>query len=256
MLDLLWSTIFRWRARVRRVTGDATYGTKEIVATVERAAIRAYVSMADFEKKSPYFGSSRFFYDAERDLYRCPKGESLRLYTHSYTVRLTRYRAKAETCNACPSKPECTPGASGRVLMRSFEEELLEWIKAYRGSAPYEKALRKRRVWVEPMFGEAKEWHGIRRFRLRTLWRVNAVTMVIATGQNIEHLLTFPGRGPRKLAQVEALWPPAPTSWVNGRLLRDSNRRRSTPLLARFSTRCGVLRSSRAWRGVLRPPPQ
>jgi hypothetical protein len=35
-----------------------------------------------------------------------------------YTERLSRYRAKAESCNACPLKPECTPGASGRVLMR------------------------------------------------------------------------------------------------------------------------------------------
>jgi transposase len=244
MLDLLWRTIFRWQARVRRVTGDAKYGTKEIVATVEKASIRAYVSMVDFEKKSPYFGSSRFVYDAEGDLYRCPRGASLRLYTHSYTERLTRYRAKAETCNACPLKPECTPGASGRVLMRSFEEEFLERVKAYRGTTPYEKALRKRRVWVEPMFGEAKEWHGMRRFRLRTLWRVNAEAMVIAAGQNIKRLLTFSGRGPRKLAQVEALRPPAPTSWANSRLLRGSNRRRSTPLFARFSTGWGLLRTS------------
>ena len=29
MLDLLWRTVFRWRARVRRVTGDSKYGTKE-----------------------------------------------------------------------------------------------------------------------------------------------------------------------------------------------------------------------------------
>jgi hypothetical protein len=54
MLDLLWRTIFRWRAQVRRVTGDAKYGTKEIVAAVEKASIRAYVSMADFESRSPY----------------------------------------------------------------------------------------------------------------------------------------------------------------------------------------------------------
>ena len=168
MLDLLWRTIFRWRARVRRVTGDANYGTKEIIAAVEKASIRAYVSMADFEGRSPYYGASRFVYDAERDLYRCPQGEPLRLYTHSYTERLSRYRADPESCNACPLKPECTPGDSGRVLMRSFDEELLERVKAYRGSAPYEKALRKRRVWVEPMFGEAKEWHGMRSFRLRT----------------------------------------------------------------------------------------
>ena len=88
MLDLLFRTRFRWGARVRRVTGDAKYGTKEIIAAVEKAGIRAYVSMAHFEDRSPYYGSSRFAYDAERDLYRCPKGESLRLYTHSYTERL------------------------------------------------------------------------------------------------------------------------------------------------------------------------
>ncbi len=234
MLDLLWRTIFRWRARVRRVTGDSTYGTKEILAAVEKASIRAYVSMADFESRSPYYGSSRFHYDAEQDLYRCPRGEPLRLYTHSYTERLSRYRANPESCNACPLKPECTPGDSGRVLMRSFDEELLERVRAYRGSWPYEKALRKRRVWVEPMFGEAKEWHGMRRFRLRTLWQVNAEAMVIAAGQNIKRLLTFSGRGPRKLAQAQALRPPAPTSWANGRLLQGSHRRRSTPLLARF----------------------
>jgi hypothetical protein len=35
MLDLLWRTRFRWRVRVRRVTGDSTYGTKENIAAVE-----------------------------------------------------------------------------------------------------------------------------------------------------------------------------------------------------------------------------
>jgi hypothetical protein len=55
------------------------------------------------------------------------------------------------------------------------------------------------------MFGEAKEWHGMRRFRLRTLWRVNAEALLIATAQNIKRVLTFSGRGPRKLAQAQAL---------------------------------------------------
>src|ERR671915_1236558 len=156
--------------------------------------------MADFEGRSPYYGASSFHYDAERDLYMCLQGEPLRLYTHSYTERLSRYRANPQRCNACPLKPECTPGDSGRVLMRSFEEELLERVRAYRGTFSYEQALRKheqalrkRRVWMEPMFGEAKEWHGMRRFRLRTLWRVNAEAMVIATGQNIKRLLDFWG---------------------------------------------------------------
>jgi hypothetical protein len=65
---------------------------------------------------------------------------------------------------------------------------------------------------------------------------VNAEAMVIAAGQNIKRLLTFSGRGPRRMAQVEALRAPAPTPSANGRLLQGSHRRRSTPLPARFST--------------------
>ncbi len=41
MLDLLWRTVFRWRLRPRRVTGDSAYGTVENIAAIEKAGIRA-----------------------------------------------------------------------------------------------------------------------------------------------------------------------------------------------------------------------
>jgi hypothetical protein len=108
------------------------------------------------------------------------------------------------------------------VVRRSFDEELLERVRAYSQTEPYRKALRKRKVWVELMFAEAKEWHGMRRFRLRTLRGVNIEVLMIAAGQNIKRLLTFRGRGPRHLAQAAALRPPAPThSMVIGHLLRN-----------------------------------
>ena len=234
MLDLLWRTRFRWGARVRRVGGDSTCGTKENIAAVEKASIRAYFSMADFEGRSPYYGSSSFHYDAERNLYRCPQGEPLRLYTHSYTERVTKYRAQSQACNACPSKPECTPGNNGRVVRRSFDEGFLERVRAYRETEPYKKALRKRKVWVEPMFAEAKEWHGMRRFRLRRLWRVNVEALVIAAGQNVKRLLTFWGRGPRRLAQAKALRPTSPRRSAPSMSHRIGDPSAS---LARFSTR-------------------
>jgi hypothetical protein len=48
---------------------------------------------------------------------------------------------------------------------------------------PYQKALRKRKVWIEPLFAEGKLWHGMRRFRTRTLDKVNAEALMTATGQ-------------------------------------------------------------------------
>lgn len=44
-------------------------GTKENVASAEKASIRTYFSMADSEKKGCYCGASRFVYDAGQDLY-------------------------------------------------------------------------------------------------------------------------------------------------------------------------------------------
>jgi Transposase DDE domain len=52
-------------------------------------------------------------------------------------------------------------------------------------------------VWVEPLFAEAKDWHGLRRFRLRRLWRVTSAALLIAAGQNLKRLLSWRGWGRR-----------------------------------------------------------
>jgi Transposase DDE domain len=64
----------------------------------------------------------------------------------------------------------------------------------------------------EPLFGEAKDWHGMRRFRLRRLEKVNIEALLIASGQNIKRLVAARERDPRKLAQAAALRPPDPVS--------------------------------------------
>jgi hypothetical protein len=57
----------------------------------------------------------------------------------------------------------------------------------------------KRQVWVEPQFAEAKDWRGLRRFRLRRLWRVNSEALLIAARQNLTRLLRERGWAPRPL---------------------------------------------------------
>jgi hypothetical protein len=50
---------------------------------------------------------------------------------------------------------------------------------------------------VEPHFVEAKEWHGLRRFRLSGLERVRAEALLIAARQNVKRLLSRQGWGRR-----------------------------------------------------------
>ena len=105
-------------------------------------------------------------------------------------------------------------------MLRHSDERYVDRVKSYRGTFAYEKALRKRRVWVEPLFGEAKEWHGLRTFRLRRLEKVNIEALLIACGQNIKRLVTARGRGPRKLAQAAALRPPDSVSLCRSHVSR------------------------------------
>jgi hypothetical protein len=57
--------------------------------------------------------------------------------------------------------------------------------------------MRKRQVWVEPLFAEAKDWHGLRRLRLRGLANANIQGLLIAAGQNLKRFLAATGWGRR-----------------------------------------------------------
>ena len=158
-----------------------------------------------------------------------------------------RYAAKASACNACPLKSRCTKNPKGRWLSRGLEEEYLERVRAYRKTDPYRKALRKRAVWVEPLFAEAKGWHGAGRFRLRRLERVNAEALMTASGQNVKRLMEFGAKGPRRPAQAAALHRPEAVRLPKFHGGRRHRGRCPWHRARPFSTSWGVLRST--WRG-------
>jgi transposase len=197
MLDQAWHVRFRFHLRPRQATGDTTYGTIENITALEREGIHAYVPLPDWEHQRDYYGPRQFTYDAEHDVYVCPQSHLLRLYHVEYTAEKVEYRADPATCNACPVKAQCTPSDRGRSVHRHFAEPYLDRVRAYHEGEPYAKAMRKRTVWVEPLFAEGKQWHGMRRFRLRRLWRVNTEALLIAAGQNLKRLLQKHGWGRR-----------------------------------------------------------
>ncbi len=210
LLDLLWRVSFRWRVRPKQATGDATYGTVEILKALEDAHIRAYIPVAEKGQRTDYYGLAQFTYDAIHDQYRCPQGQLLFPFHREEQAQVVEYRAVAGTCNACPVKAACTESNRGRHIHRSFFAEYLERVKGYQQTFAYQKALRKRQVWVEPLFAEGKQWHGMRRFRLRQLWRVNCEALVIASGQNLKRLLQQRGWGRRPFpSEAMAAIPPA-----------------------------------------------
>jgi transposase len=197
MQDLLWRVCFRRKLRPDQVTGDTTYETVENIVALEDAGIRAYVPLPDFDHRTPFDGKGAFVYDAARDAYRCPHGQLLPRRKIKYTEEEGVYRADAATCNACAVKAACTASEHGRMVHRSFYATYLERVRGYHATEAYQKAIRKRKVWVEPLFAEAKEWHGLRRLRWRGLANANIQGLMVAAGQNLKRWLAASGWGKR-----------------------------------------------------------
>jgi hypothetical protein len=126
---------------------------------------------------------------AEYDQYICPQGQILLLSSRRKGEQVYVYTAEASMCNDCPVKTECTESKSGRHIFRSFFQEDLDRARAYQETEDYQKAMRKRALWTEPLFGEAKEFHRLRRFRLRGLRKVNIEGVMVAAGQNLKRLI-------------------------------------------------------------------
>ena len=189
ILDLVDWVRSRWTIQPKLAVGDAKYGTVPNIVGLEERGIKAYLPTSDFSQRTKYYPANLFQYDSEKYHYVCPQGQILPLTSRRTSEQVLIYKPKAEVCNACPVKGKCTGSKSGRHIFRSFFQEYLDKVETYRQTETYLKAMRKRSMWVEPLFGEAKEFHRLRRFRLRRLFRVNIEGVMVAAGQNLKRLI-------------------------------------------------------------------
>jgi hypothetical protein len=93
-------------------------------------------------------------------------------------------------CNARPVKAACTTSDRRRTIQRDAHAAFVERSQTYQQTEAYPTAIRKRRVWVEPLVGEDNQRHGLEQFRLRGLAKVTTEALLFATGQNLKRLLS------------------------------------------------------------------
>lgn len=212
----------RWRSWSRPTTSTPIWRPSWILASSATGRENSMPSgvgpasipspLPDKSHRWPFYGQDDFTYDGAHDAYSCPAGHSLRRERVKHTERVIVYRADAATCNACPLKAKCTESSRGRIIHGSLYADYLERVRGYHATGAYKKAMRKRQVWAEPLFAEAKLWHGLRRFRRRGLENVNMEGLLIAAGQNLKRFLAATGWGRRHapcgslVALVRAPW--------------------------------------------------
>ena len=76
---------------------------------------------AHTHRRALRYRTAGFTYDPTYDHWLCPEGEHLWPHELDRERRLVRYRARAQVCNACPSKHRCTDSDEGREVVRALD---------------------------------------------------------------------------------------------------------------------------------------
>jgi len=179
---------------VKTVVADTQYGTVENFLQCVDREINPH--MADMKaaqdggkRRSQYFGEDQFIYDAAADTYRCPAGQLLKRRQKRADKGAYQYMTKADTCEHCPLRSQCTEAKGGRRIQRFDRQPELDQARDQSRSRRACRDRQRRKHLLEGSFADASNNHGFKRARWRGLWRQNIQSHLIAACQNIRILL-------------------------------------------------------------------
>ncbi|MFB4371806.1 MULTISPECIES: IS1182 family transposase [unclassified Pseudomonas] len=176
------------------VVADRGYFKSEEILACHEAGITAFVpkTLTSGATAAGRFGKGDFIYDAARNEYRCPAGQSL-IWRFSHVEKgLKLHRYWSSNCQRCALKDQCTPSAQRRVS-RWEHESVLDAMQTRLDQTP--EMMRIRRQTVEHPFGTLKAWMGATHFLTRTLDRVSTEMSLHVLAYNFKRVLNLLGSG-------------------------------------------------------------
>lgn len=167
---------------------DAGYFTTAVCHLTQDMGIALVAGYRRPAKGQNDYQKKHFTYDAERDLYVCPVGETLGYGT---TARngYRHYHSDGAVCGVCPERGKCTQSRNmQKTVARHVWEESREKANALRLTKWGKKVYARRKETVERSFADAKQHHGHRYARFRGLMKVQMQCLLAATAQNIKKM--------------------------------------------------------------------
>ena len=181
----------QWRLRLRptSVGADKGYSTGTFFHTLANIGIAPHVPVRDHRSRldKGFSPITEFTFNPEEDIFLCPQGNKLTYRgIHSRTLQHI-YRPGPADCKACPVKRACTPGRVRSVSYHIYEASI-ERARQLTKTAGYRISQRMRKR-IEELFGEAKEFMGLRRAKFRLRPFVHEQVLMTAAAQNMKRMV-------------------------------------------------------------------
>lgn len=187
---LMLMSKFRHKMKFESFCADSEYGTQSLYHFLISENITPFIPPQLAHKRPNPFAKDAFSYESEQDAYTCPAGQKLLRRRYNPPKKQYEYgQASQGQCKNCPLKRECTPKRGSRIIQRLLYQEDVDRGRGLAKTYEYKKQMQKRKHVIESLFGEAKEFHGLRRARFRGLSHVTIQVLWTATVLNIKRIL-------------------------------------------------------------------
>jgi len=173
--------------------GDTGYANGDQLQDAEARGMNVLVSLRDEPDAKGEYSKAYFRYDAQADVYICPKGERLVQVGTNKSRATTPHPDVIYRCHnkTCPVRAACTKDAKGRQIRRTYGEEARERQAKKQRDPRLLVLLSLRKEIVEHLFGIVKGLDGFRRFTVRGLEEVRAQWALVCTAVNLRKLYAW-----------------------------------------------------------------
>jgi transposase len=203
-LEQIRSAKWKYKIRPESLGADKGYATGEFIHNVINENIQPHIPILDYQRHNHkgIYSREKFAYDKARDIMICPAGKELRYWGIHKQSRQHVYRASTRDCSVCKRKKECTRDRA-RSIGHHIHEASLEKARQLNKTNEYRISQRMRKR-IEELFGEAKEFMGLRRAKFRGQVFVREQVLMTAAAQNIKRVVKLLSRKAPKWAAAAA----------------------------------------------------
>jgi transposase len=197
------------RLKPESLGADKGYAAGEFVAAVLKEGVVPHIPMIDYRSQNErgIYPLAMFKFDEEKKGFICPEGNFLKYWGYHKHSRHDVYRASTKDCSRCSKKEECTRDRARSVGIH-IHEASMQKARALNKTVAYRISQRMRKK-IEELFGEAKEFMGMRQAKFRGRSFVREQVLMTAVAQNIKRMVKLLRKGPDRAAIAAKLLLPA-----------------------------------------------
>ena len=169
---------------------DGGYASGDQLKSCEENGASVIVSLRKEPESKGKYSKAYFHYDAQRNVYMCPKGETLVQIGTNKSHATTEHPDAIYRCRnkACPALADCTKDPLGRKIRRPHGEEARERQEEKQRDPRMRTLLSLRKEIVEHLFGIVKAIDGFRRFTVRGLEKASAQWSLVCLAVDLRKL--------------------------------------------------------------------